>query len=181
MNFKHIMTICKGGKNLVLMDRYDGSGNVVEQFVGNGYAMYPISGLPELNLDILFAMMDVTKNEQNLWVTSRGDITENPVFDIGDPDEIYLSAPPMKFVEHATVMQPLFWDGGMVFVNQKYIPKGGASYDFFLRETEESSYVVIKQGMLLEGVVSPLLPGKTIVDFLELCHNFLRREGAKAK
>ena len=48
MKIKSIAAICKKNKQVVLFNRYSDSGTL-SQYIGDGNAVYPISGLPELD------------------------------------------------------------------------------------------------------------------------------------
>lgn len=53
MKIKSIATICKKNKQVVLFNRYSDSGTI-SQYIGDGSAVYPISGLPELDEESTF-------------------------------------------------------------------------------------------------------------------------------
>lgn len=46
MKIKSIAAICKKNKQVVLFNRYSDSGTI-SQYIGDGSAVYPISGLPD--------------------------------------------------------------------------------------------------------------------------------------
>lgn len=53
MKIKSIAAICKKNKQVVLFNRYSDSGTL-SQYIGDGNAVYPISGLPELDEESTF-------------------------------------------------------------------------------------------------------------------------------
>ena len=55
MKIKSIAAICKKNKQVVLFNRYSDSGTL-SQYIGDGNAVYPISGLPELDEEFSFTL-----------------------------------------------------------------------------------------------------------------------------
>ena len=58
MKIKSIAAICKKNKQVVLFNRYSDSGTL-SQYIGDGNAVYPISGLPELDEESILTIFDV--------------------------------------------------------------------------------------------------------------------------
>lgn len=51
MKIKNIAAICKKNKYAVIYERYGESGGVI-QYIGDGAAAYPVTGLPALDKSI---------------------------------------------------------------------------------------------------------------------------------
>lgn len=49
MKIKNIAAICKKNKYAVIYERYGESGGVI-QYIGDGAAAYPVTGLPKLDI-----------------------------------------------------------------------------------------------------------------------------------
>lgn len=56
MKIKSIAAICKKNKQVVLFNRYSDSGTL-SQYIGDGNAVYPISGLPDRAKRFIFAKL----------------------------------------------------------------------------------------------------------------------------
>ena len=52
MKIKNIAAICKKNKYAVIYERYGESGGVI-QYIGDGAAAYPVTGLPALDKESL--------------------------------------------------------------------------------------------------------------------------------
>ena len=76
MKIKSIAAICKKNKQVVLFNRYSDSGTL-SQYIGDGNAVYPISGLPELDEESILTIFDVPEKQREDWhygiVTFRRD------------------------------------------------------------------------------------------------------------
>ena len=63
MKIKSIAAICKKNKQVVLFNRYSDSGTL-SQYIGDGNAVYPISGLPELDEESILTIFDVPEKQR---------------------------------------------------------------------------------------------------------------------
>ena len=48
MKIKSIAAICKKNKNIAIFERYSDDGDILTQYIGDGSAVYPVVGLPQL-------------------------------------------------------------------------------------------------------------------------------------
>ena len=67
MKIKSIAAICKKNKQVVLFNRYSDSGTI-SQYIGDGSAVYPISGLPELDEESILTIFDVPEKQREDWL-----------------------------------------------------------------------------------------------------------------
>ena len=49
MKIKSIAAICKKNKNIAIFERYSDDGDILTQYIGDGSAVYPVVGLPQLD------------------------------------------------------------------------------------------------------------------------------------
>lgn len=61
MKIKNIAAICKKNKYAVIYERYTEGGGVV-QYIGDGAAAYPVTGLPALDKESLLTISTFRKN-----------------------------------------------------------------------------------------------------------------------
>ena len=86
MKIKSIATICKKNKQVVLFNRYSDSGTI-SQYIGDGSAVYPISGLPELDEESILTIFDVPEKQREDWLVRYRDIPEGISFEDTDATE----------------------------------------------------------------------------------------------
>ena len=67
MKIKGIFTICKKRKQVVLFNRYTDYGETVSQYISDGHAVYPLSGLPVLDEESLLTIFDVPEKQREDW------------------------------------------------------------------------------------------------------------------
>lgn len=66
MKIKNIAAICKKNKYAVIYERYGESGGVI-QYIGDGAAAYPVTGLPALDKESLLTIFDVPEKQREDW------------------------------------------------------------------------------------------------------------------
>lgn len=86
MKIKSIAAICKKNKQVVLFNRYSDSGTL-SQYIGDGNAVYPISGLPELDEESILTIFDVPEKQREDWLVRYRDIPEGISFEDTDATE----------------------------------------------------------------------------------------------
>lgn len=55
MKIKSIAAICKKNKNIAIFERYSDDGDILTQYIGDGSAVYPVVGLPQLDKESLLS------------------------------------------------------------------------------------------------------------------------------
>ena len=63
MKLKKVLSICKTNGLYYLYDRIDRSGEIT-QWLGDGYAIYPLDGLPILDEESFCAVFDITGKQR---------------------------------------------------------------------------------------------------------------------
>lgn len=63
MKLKKVLSICKANGFYYLYDRIDRSGEIT-QWLGDGYALYPLDGLPILDEESFCAVFDITGKQR---------------------------------------------------------------------------------------------------------------------
>lgn len=73
MKIKSIAAICKKNKNIAIFERYSDDGDILTQYIGDGSAVYPVVGLPQLDKESLLTIFDVPeKDRDNYFVKTLG-------------------------------------------------------------------------------------------------------------
>lgn len=109
MKIKSIAAICKKNKRVVLFNRYSESGTL-SQYIGDGSAVYPISGLPEPDEESVLTIFDVPEKQREDWFVRYRDIPEGISFGDTDANE--------KIIEQGNLITAQFVRGVQDLVRQ---------------------------------------------------------------
>lgn len=90
MKIKNIAAICKKNKYAVIYERYTEGG--VVQYIGDGAAAYPVTGLPALDKESLLTIFDVPEKQREDWFVQVAGIPSEISFEDTDANEkpVYL-------------------------------------------------------------------------------------------
>lgn len=83
MKIKNIAAICKKNKYAVIYERYTEGGGVV-QYIGDGAAAYPVTGLPALDKESLLTIFDVPEKQREDWFVQVAGIPSEISFEDTD-------------------------------------------------------------------------------------------------
>lgn len=106
MKIKSIAAICKKNKQVVLFNRYSDSGTI-SQYIGDGNAVYPISGLPELDEESILTIFDVPEKQREDWLVQYRDIPEGISFEDTDATEKIIEQGNLSIVYSGKTLKPL--------------------------------------------------------------------------
>lgn len=125
------------------------------QFLNNGYVVYPVHTLPPLNDEMVFALLDISTEQERekVHITYVDGIVFN--YDDYDPNEEPLRA--------ASVMidgcVPVMTSAGLYYYNPAWLSSfDGTDFQMMVRyrlgeEERRFPYIAIKRGMLAVGFV----------------------------
>lgn len=158
MKIKSIAAICKKNKQVVLFNRYSESGTL-SQYIGDGSAVYPISGLPELDEESVLTIFDVPEKQREDWFVRYRDIPEGISFEDTDANEKIIEQGNLSIVHCGKTLKPLQTRRGMVFIESRYLAPISDVLDvmeLYERATPGGEpYIVAKAGFLLQAVILP--------------------------
>lgn len=120
MKIKSIAAICKKNKQVVLFNRYSDSGTI-SQYIGDGNAVYPISGLPELDEESILTIFDVPEKQREDWLVQYRDIPEGISFEDTDATEKIIEQGNLSIVYSGKTLKPLQTRRGLVFIESRYL------------------------------------------------------------
>ena len=83
MKIKNIAAICKKNKYAVIYERYGENGGVI-QYIGDGAAAYPVTGLPKLDKESLLTIFDVPEKQREDWFVQVAGIPSKISFEDTD-------------------------------------------------------------------------------------------------
>lgn len=159
MKLKTIAALCKKSQNIAIMEKPAGGGNYIKQWIGDGYAMYPIAGLPYLDEESIFTIFDVTEKQRENYSFHQGALPEAINFSDTDENEQMLDGEKMSIVVAGRTLIPLKTQYGMVFIDEKYLaPLAEAAevLELYERITNDGrAYIAAKAGFMLIAVIMP--------------------------
>jgi hypothetical protein len=74
MKLKEIGSTCKRAKHITLRIHPDSQGDGVIQFIGNGYALYAVDGLPRLTKESALSIFDVPPDDRADYCWNEADL-----------------------------------------------------------------------------------------------------------
>ena len=161
MKIKNIAGICKKRKTVVIYDRTDPETGELQQYIGDGGAIYPVYELPYVEKESLMAIFDVPEKQRDDIHFEKTELPE--AYDMADavPDgEEMVTAEDVMLISGGRTLKPLHTSDGMVFIDIKYIRPMADVLDvleFYERKTPKGQiYIVAKAGYLLQAVIEPL-------------------------
>lgn len=158
MKLKKVISLCNQQKTFRLFDKISGNGEIV-QWMGDGFAAYPLNGIPILDEETLCAVFDIS--EKQLKNTSVRRLTMPDALNVGDtdPDERILKDDDFSITYGGTQVKPLKTRNGIIFIQQKYLAPLEDVLDvvqLYERVTPDGqTYVAAKAGLLIAAVIFP--------------------------
>jgi hypothetical protein len=177
---KSIMKICISSKQVILMDKVE--EDRTEQWVGNGYAIYQLQGMPYVEIDNLLAINDVPESTKKKIFTRHEQIPDGMSFDDCIDDELPLVQGEIRIEEGDCSLIPLQTEDRIIFINSRYLAPL-CDESFMLRFFERVSlsgktYIAVKSGYLLRAIIMPYMAItpefiNRIAEFENLCEHEL--------
>lgn len=157
MKIKKLAAICKKKKRAVIYERYL-EGGLVQQYISDECAMYPIFGLPRLSKESLLTIFDVKEAEWDKWHVS---VYEDPA-EVMTSDTFTPEQPLERFyqpiVHNGKVLKSVMLDGETVFFDDAYIgPVSDAKEIMYYgrRSRFGMPVIAVKSGMMLLATIAP--------------------------
>ena len=82
MKIKSIAAICKKNKNIAIFERYSDDGDILTQYIGDGSAVYPVVGLPQLDKESLLTIFDVPEKDRDNYIAPLPELMDRKKRDI---------------------------------------------------------------------------------------------------
>ncbi len=158
MKIKNIAAICKRNKCVTVFDRYGRDGSLT-QYIGDGGALYPVTGLPELDGESVLTIFDVPEKDREKYIVQERDVPPGINFEDIDPSEKVVEGRTIAIVCSGRVLKPLQTSKGLVFIESRYLSPMSDVMDvleLYERTTSAGQpYIVAKAGLLLQAVIMP--------------------------
>ena len=158
MKLKKVLSICKANGLYYLYDRIDRSGEIT-QWLGDGYALYPLDGLPILDEESFCAVFDITGKQREKILFRHERLPEHlNVEDVAAGDKLVREYE-TTFINGGLRLKPLKTNNGVMFIRSLYLSPLEDVIDmvqFYERTTPQGgSYIVAKAGFLTAAVIMP--------------------------
>lgn len=126
---------------------------------GDGFAAYPLNGLPILDEETLCAVFDISEKQLKNTSVRRLTMPDALNVDDTDPAERALSDDDFSIIYGGTELKPLKTRNGIIFIQQKYIAPLEDVLDvvqLYERVTPDGqTYIAAKAGLLIAAVIFP--------------------------
>lgn len=107
MKIKSIAAICKKNKNIAIFERYSDDGDILTQYIGDGSAVYPVVGLPQLDKESLLTIFDVPeKDRDNYFVKTLG-VPAGISFEDTDETERHVEREGISIIYSGRTLKPI--------------------------------------------------------------------------
>ena len=151
MKLSKIGALCKAQKRFTLCTVRG------EQWLSDGYGVYPLGDLPRLDGENIFIIFDVPKDKrEKFYFEEKWGGLENIDFsDVAEGDKL-LKISPVWLVVSGAVLLPLISEGRVLFVDKKYLTPFDHAVELYERKSPGgNSFIVAKQGMINCGMILP--------------------------
>lgn len=120
MKLKKVLSICKTNGLYYLYDRIDRSGEIT-QWLGDGYALYPLDGLPILDEESFCAVFDITGKQREKILFRHERLPEHlNVEDVAAGDKLVREYE-TTFINGGLRLKPLKTNNGVMFIRSLYL------------------------------------------------------------
>lgn len=160
MKLKKVAALCAKIGTFRLFDEVGEDGEFIRQWLGDGRASYPLSGLPVLDEENLCAMFDIPEKKRNEFFFSRKPL---PVFlnvaDCAKGEQTLYDTWPT--IEHnGYVLKPLSTNDDVLFIQTAYLSplEDMADYLQLYKRVSDTgqAYIVAKNGLEIAAVIMPV-------------------------
>ena len=159
MKLKKVAALCSANKAFFLFDE-NREGGEIRQWLGDGYSIYLLSGLPLLDENNVCAMFDIPEKKRKKCRSKRQPVSE--VYSLEDwaQGERALNDNWPTVEYDGRIVKPLSTNDGMTFIQDKYLGPLEDIADYlrlFERvDADGNKYIVAKNGMEIAAIIMPL-------------------------
>lgn len=158
MKLKKIAGLCKASGKIMLYDRQI-DGGVISQWIGDGYSVYPLDGLPYMEMEHIVSIFDLSTKQQEEMIFRHEQAPATVSFDDCADDEIMVEPEIITVIYGGAVLQAICTHDGLCYIQEKYIGPLRGDYkgvEIFRRKSESGmTYFAVKAGLMLVGIIMP--------------------------
>lgn len=159
MKIKAIARICAQEQRIVIMDKRNADGEISEQWIGDGSAMYPILDLPEIDEKIISTIFDIPEKKRNSYYFHRMDAPETIQTEDAVACENLLEIGKMDITIAGRTLKSVHTQHGIAFFDGKYLAPVAESMDtleiYERLQTDGQVYLAAKAGFMLLALIMP--------------------------
>ncbi len=158
MKIKKLAALCKKRKRAIIYERRIKDTDIIQQYISDGCAIYPIFGLPQLDAESLLTIFDVDQDEWEKWhVSMMGtppDVLSQDVWEGEQPVGRYFQ--PM--VINGDLIKTVQIRGETVFFDDAYLDpiRDGENLMYYGRDYGGDWTIIVKSGLLLQAAIFPV-------------------------
>ena len=133
-----------------------------EQWLTNGFAAWPLCGVPELSEEYICQLYDINdKQREKISFHINMEIPKNYCFN--DSDRFEVPAQPLSMnivIKGKGILQPLLFERGLVLIEKRFTEPLMDSQEeditYWIRYADtDNVYVAVKVGLLLYAIIVP--------------------------
>lgn len=153
MKIKKVEALCKSDRRIIL---YEGDG---VQWIGNGYAAYPLHNMPVLDENNVFTLFDIAEKDREKYLLRSEELPDALDFNDSSDTEIMLDRISIDLYINGCDVAPYVGSSGIIFVETRYLApfiKQEGGFELYERFTKIGKpYIAVKSGLFLIGVIMP--------------------------
>lgn len=183
MKIKKIAALCSREGVFHLASKTDQEG-VVTQWLGEGGAFYPLLGAPVLDEASLCTLFDITGKKRDSTIVRCEEMSKRLNVDDLNPGDIRLEPEELSICYRGATILPLRGTAGTICINEKYLEPLDDErklLELYSRTANGRTYVVVKAGMMVRGIIGPHLISQGLADKLETIARACNEESARQK
>lgn len=158
MKLKKVAALCSANKAFFLFDE-NREGGEIRQWLGDGYSIYLLSGLPLLDENNVCAMFDIPEKKRKKCRSRRQPVSEVYSLEDQEQGERVLNDEWPTVEYDGRIVKPLSTSDGMTFIQDKYLGPLEDIADYlrlFERvDADGNKYIVAKNGMEIAAIIMP--------------------------
>lgn len=153
MKIKSVTKICNSNKAIIIHD----SGSCI--WIGNGFCLYPLFHFTSLTEEQVFSLLDIASDKKEKYLINQtrsiGDISlEDSV-----KNEEFAEMSSISIKCDGKILKPFYTKEDVIYIEEMMLaPFKDINKDdlfFFVRKVNKTTYIAVKTGFLLVGVISP--------------------------
>jgi hypothetical protein len=156
LKIKNVAQICKHTKTVYLLEN---DADNPCQWIGNGKAFYPVTGLPLLNEESIYTIFDIPEKQRDKWFYSYEEMPVHISFEDTVQEEYQIEKYNLSISYNGMQLRSLHTFNGIVFIESQYLsPLVNVldNVEFYVRKKPSGEiYIVAKTGFLIAAVIMP--------------------------
>lgn len=159
MKIKKLAALCKKNKRAIIYERKIEGTEAVQQYISNGYAIYPVFGLPQLDKESLLTIFDVDQEDWEKWHVSIKDGAPDEYIQEIWQEEEAIERWFQPIIHNGDVIKSVYLHGKTVFFNDAFLDpiRDGENLLYYGRfDPRGEPVIVVKSGLLLQGTIMPV-------------------------